>query len=42
MLLFCQALSLARGAVGSSNAINIFITTFSSTMSLKKDICKCF
>ena len=29
---------MARGTVGSSNAINIFITTFSLTVSLKKDV----
>ena len=38
VLLFCQVLSLAHGAVGSLNAINIFITAFSLTVSLKKDI----
>lgn len=38
VLLFCQVLSLAHGAVGSVNAINIFITTFSLIVSLKKDI----
>ena len=34
----CQGLSLAHGTVGSSNAINNFITTFSLTVSLKKDV----